>query len=109
VLRELRVRSRMLVKWVCRRLEFSPAGLSRMENGQTAPDVLVVKGMLDEYGIPFSDWEPYLELAREAQQKGLVAAARPAATGPAHPAAARGPRWPCARSGRTGFSIRMIR
>lgn len=69
-LRELRDRARMSPSEVCRRLEFSPARLSRMENGLTAPDVLVVKGMLDEYGVPFNEWEPYLQLAREARRKG---------------------------------------
>ncbi|WP_116046109.1 helix-turn-helix domain-containing protein [Amycolatopsis palatopharyngis] len=69
-LRDLRESARMSPAEVCARLEFSPARLSRMENGQTAPDIVIVKSLLDEYGIPVNDWEPYLELAREAKQKG---------------------------------------
>jgi hypothetical protein len=69
-LRDLRESTRMSPAEVCARLEFSPARLSRMENGQTAPDIVIVKSLLDEYGIPVNDWEPYLELAREAKQKG---------------------------------------
>ncbi|WP_020669322.1 helix-turn-helix domain-containing protein [Amycolatopsis nigrescens] len=70
VLRELRESARLSPGEVCRALEFSPARLSRMENGQTAPEVIVVKGMLDLYGIPVNDWEPYLEMTREARKKG---------------------------------------
>jgi hypothetical protein len=79
---------------VCQRLEFSPAGLSRWRTVRPR-NVLVVKGMLDEYGIPFSDWEPYLELTREAQQKCLVAAARPAGHGwRPPPTRCRSSHWP---------------
>lgn len=70
VLRELREAARMSPHEVCAKLEFSPARLSRLENGQTAPDIVLVKSMLDLYGIPVNDWEPYLELAREAKKKG---------------------------------------
>lgn len=69
-LRELRESARMSPAEVCAALEFSAARLSRLENGQTAPDVVVVKSLLDVYGIPASDWEPYLELARDAKRKG---------------------------------------
>lgn len=55
---------------VCAALEFSPARLSRLENGQTAPDIVLVKSLLDAYGVPVNDWEPYLEMAREAKKKG---------------------------------------
>ena len=70
VLRELREAARLSPQEVCAKLEFSPARLSRLENGQTAPDIVLVKSMLDLYGVPVNDWEPYLELAREAKMKG---------------------------------------
>lgn len=69
-LRELRESARMSPQQVCRILEFSPARLSRLENGQTAPDIVVVKSLLDAYGVPVNDWEPYLDMAREAKKKG---------------------------------------
>ena len=68
-LRDLRESVRMAPGEVCARLEISPARLSRLENGQTAPDMLVVKALLDLYGIPVNDWEPYLEEARDARKK----------------------------------------
>ncbi|WP_216211576.1 helix-turn-helix domain-containing protein [Amycolatopsis aidingensis] len=68
-LRGLREKARLTTTEVCARLEISAARLSRIENGQTAPDLLVVKALLDEYGIPVNDWEPYLDLAREARKK----------------------------------------
>lgn len=70
VLRDLRESARMSPQDVCAALEFSPARLSRLENGQTAPDIVLVKSLLDTYGIPVNDWEPYLEMAREAKKKG---------------------------------------
>ncbi|WP_116043048.1 helix-turn-helix domain-containing protein [Amycolatopsis palatopharyngis] len=70
LLRGLRDEARMSTDEVCRRLEFSPARLSRIENGRTATDVLVVKAMLDLYGLPVNDWAPYEQLAREAKKKG---------------------------------------
>ncbi|TCP54116.1 helix-turn-helix protein [Tamaricihabitans halophyticus] len=70
VLRELRESARISPSEACTRLDFSPARLSRMESGQTAPEPVVLKAMLDVYGVPASDWTWYLDLGREARKKG---------------------------------------
>ncbi|MQA10412.1 MAG: helix-turn-helix domain-containing protein [Pseudonocardiaceae bacterium] len=70
VLRELREAARLTPSEVSARLEFSPARMSRMESGQTAPEPVVLKALLDVYGVPASDWGPYLELGKEARKKG---------------------------------------
>lgn len=69
-LRDLREAASVSPSEACERLEFSPARLSRMETGQTAPDIVVVKSMLDLYGVPVNAWEPYVQLARDARRKG---------------------------------------
>lgn len=69
-LRDLREAARISPGEACDRLELSAARLSRMETGQTAPDIVMVKSLLDLYGIPVNDWEPVLDLAREAKRKG---------------------------------------
>ncbi|GAB3486927.1 helix-turn-helix domain-containing protein [Amycolatopsis cihanbeyliensis] len=69
LLRELREDVRMSTGEVCGRLEISAPRLSRIENGRTAPDIVIVKAMLDLYGLPVNDWEPYEQLAREARKK----------------------------------------
>lgn len=69
-LRDLREAAGIAPSQACARLEFSPARLSRMETGQTAPDIVVVKSMLDLYGVPVNAWEPFVQLARDARRKG---------------------------------------
>lgn len=59
-----------MFKDACERLEISAGRMSRLENGETAPDIPLAKTLLDLYGITVNDWEPYLELAREARKKG---------------------------------------
>jgi len=66
---------------VCQWLESSPARSSGLENGPTAPDIVLVKSLLDAYGVPVNDWGPYLTRAREAKQQGWWQAHGPPAMG----------------------------
>lgn len=70
ILRELREEVGLTQWEACDKLEFSAPRLSRMESGETAPEPVVLKGMLDVYGVPSCDWDAYLQLARDARKKG---------------------------------------
>jgi transcriptional regulator with XRE-family HTH domain len=69
-IRRLRESARFSLGEAARRLEISSSALSRFETGQQAPNVHLMKSMLDEYGVGGEEWEEYLELTREARQKG---------------------------------------
>lgn len=66
----LRKQAGLTFEEACRRLEISVGRMSRLENGETAPDIVLAKGLLDLYGVPVNDWEPVLERVREAKKKG---------------------------------------
>lgn len=50
-------------------VRFSVKKMSRIERGQL-PDYNGLKGLLDVYGLPVNDWEPYLRLWELALEKG---------------------------------------
>lgn len=51
------------------RLEFSLSKVSRIESGQR-PGLHEFRAMLDIYGLPSGDWEPYLDEYRRAKENG---------------------------------------
>lgn len=67
-LRELREEAGLKAAEVARRTEISTGRLSRIENGEVAPDIPLAKFLLDLYVIPVNDWEPYLDQVRAARQ-----------------------------------------
>jgi transcriptional regulator with XRE-family HTH domain len=67
-LRDLRDKAGFKATEVARRLEISTGRLSRIENGEVAPDMPLAKYLLDLYGIPVNDWEPWLEEVRAARK-----------------------------------------
>lgn len=67
-LRHLRGEAGFTASEVAKRLEISTGRLSRIENGEVAPDIPLAKYLLDLYGIPVNDWEPWLEEARAARK-----------------------------------------
>ncbi len=67
-LRELREAAGLMAAEVARRTEISTGRLSRIENGEVAPDIPLAKFLLDLYVIPVNDWEPYLEQVRAARR-----------------------------------------
>jgi transcriptional regulator with XRE-family HTH domain len=69
-IRRLRESAGLSLGEAARRLEISTSALSRSETGQQAPDVHLMKSMLDEYGVGGDEWEEYLQLTRQARQKG---------------------------------------
>jgi hypothetical protein len=48
----------------------STSALSRIETGQQTPNVHLMKSMLDEYEVMGDEWAQYLQMTREARQKG---------------------------------------
>lgn len=69
LLRELRIRARITTEVACERLEMSSSRLSRIEIGQSAPDIHAARSMLDLYEIPGNEWEDILDLVRQAKQR----------------------------------------
>lgn len=67
---KLRKQAGLTYEDVNRRLEISVGRLSRLESGETAPDIVLARSLLDLYCIPVNDWEPVLEQVREARKKG---------------------------------------
>ncbi len=67
-LRDLRGEAGFKASEVAKRLEISTGRLSRIENGEVAPDIPLAKYLLDLYGIPVNDWEPWLEEIRAARK-----------------------------------------
>lgn len=70
VLRRLRESAGLSLDETSERLEISRSRLWRFEVGEAAPEVVLVKALLDVYGVPVDAWEPYLQVAREARLKG---------------------------------------
>lgn len=66
----LRKQAGITFEEACRRLEISTGRMSRLENGETAPEPVLAKSLLDLYGVAVNDWEPVLEQVREARKKG---------------------------------------
>lgn len=66
-LRELREEAGLKAAEVARRTEISTGRLSRIENGEVAPDIPLAKFLLDLYVIPVNDWEPYLDQVRSVR------------------------------------------
>jgi transcriptional regulator with XRE-family HTH domain len=69
-LRQLRERRGLSLAEAALRLEMSTSALSRIETGQQTPNVHLMKSMLDEYEVMGDEWAEYLQLTREARQKG---------------------------------------
>lgn len=69
VLRELRVRAGLSQQEAADRLNYDHRKISRIEKGQK-PDYHGMRAMLDTYGVPFSQWEPYMEMYARALEKG---------------------------------------
>lgn len=67
-LRELRAKAGLKAAETAQQLEISTGRLSRIENGEVAPDIPLAKYLLDLYGIPVNDWEPWLEQVRSARK-----------------------------------------
>jgi transcriptional regulator with XRE-family HTH domain len=67
-LRELRDRAGLTATETAGRAEISTGRLSRIENGEVAPDIPLAKYLLDLYLIPVNEWEPYLEQVRAARK-----------------------------------------
>ncbi|MEU4740003.1 helix-turn-helix transcriptional regulator [Actinosynnema sp. NPDC023658] len=69
VLRELRRRAGLSQQEAADRLNYDHRKISRIEKGQK-PDYHGMRAMLDTYGVPFSQWEPYMEMYSRALEKG---------------------------------------
>ena len=69
VLRELRRRAGLSQQEAADRLNYDHRKISRIEKGQR-PDYHGMRAMLDTYGVPFSQWEPYMEMYARALEKG---------------------------------------
>ena len=69
-LRQLRTHARMSLEEAAKHLELSVSKLSRIEPAKQMVDVHGVRAMLDLYGLTCDQWEPIVDLAREARQKG---------------------------------------
>lgn len=69
VLRELRRRAGMSQQEAADRLNYNHRKISRIEKGQR-PDYHGMRAMLDEYGVPVSEWDEYLDLYAWSLEKG---------------------------------------
>jgi len=69
-LRKLRTAAHLTFEQAYERLELSDTTLNRIERGTTGVGIHTVKSMLDLYGVGADEWEPILELVREANRKG---------------------------------------
>jgi transcriptional regulator with XRE-family HTH domain len=69
VLRELRQRAGLSQLEAADRLNYDHRKISRIEKGQK-PDYHGMRAMLDIYGVPVSQWEPYMEMYARALEKG---------------------------------------
>ncbi|MBC6451498.1 helix-turn-helix transcriptional regulator [Actinokineospora xionganensis] len=66
--RDLRGEAGFRALEVAERLEISTGRLSRIENAEVAADIPLAKYLLDLYGTPVNDWEPWLEETRAARK-----------------------------------------
>lgn len=69
-LRTLRDRSQLTCDQVARRLDTSPATISRIENAKVRVSEDTLHGLLDLYEVPEYQWDSLLSLSRDAAQKG---------------------------------------
>lgn len=69
IMRELRERNRMSLSEAADAIEYTPASLSRLENGQQSVSVHVARSMLDVYGES-ARYDEILDLCRRSQRKG---------------------------------------
>jgi transcriptional regulator with XRE-family HTH domain len=69
LLRELREKAGLTQEQCAADLELSDSTLSRIENGQQPTHPIYVRAMLELYRVPADDWDPILEMAREAAKK----------------------------------------
>jgi transcriptional regulator with XRE-family HTH domain len=69
-LRRLRTAARLSFAEAVERLELSDTTLNRIERGTTGVGIHTVKSMLDLYGVGADEWEPVLDLVREANKRG---------------------------------------
>ncbi|MEU1878031.1 helix-turn-helix transcriptional regulator [Streptosporangium sp. NPDC020072] len=69
-LRQLREQAGLLADEAARRLGWSPAKISRIENARTAPSVTDVSNACDLYGADSATKAGLIELCREAGQRG---------------------------------------
>ncbi|WP_132879745.1 helix-turn-helix domain-containing protein [Tamaricihabitans halophyticus] len=68
-LRRLRTQAGLTQEQAGERLRFSDKKMSRIEQGQL-PSFHELRAMLDVYGLPVSDWQPYVDLRDRADEKG---------------------------------------
>lgn len=69
-LRTLRDQCQLTCDQVARRLETSPATISRIENAKVRVSENTLHGLLDLYEVPEYQWDSLLRLAKDAAQKG---------------------------------------
>lgn len=69
-LRALRDQSRLTCDQVAKRLDTSPATISRIENAKVRVTEQTLHGLLDIYQVPEYQWDSLLRLAKDAAQKG---------------------------------------
>ena len=62
--------ARLTIQDVADRLEKSDSTLSRIEKAEQLLDIVWLREMLDMFGVPFDQWEPYLELCRQSRKRG---------------------------------------
>lgn len=70
MLRRLRRAAGYSVQEAYQRLELSETTLHRMELGKTKVTIHTARSMLDLYGVGADEWDPVLDLVREANKRG---------------------------------------
>jgi transcriptional regulator with XRE-family HTH domain len=69
-LRQLRERAGLTLEDVAARTDVATSTLSRIETGQIGAKPIIVKAMLDLYGVAGADAEALVQLARDARARG---------------------------------------
>lgn len=69
-LRALRLGAGLTIEEVATRLEKSDSTLSRIEKAEQLLDIVWLREMLDMFGVPVDEWEPYLQLCRQSRKRG---------------------------------------
>ncbi len=69
-LRQLRERAGLTLEDVAARTDVATSTLSRIETGQIGAKPIIVKAMLDLYGVAGADVEALVQLARDARARG---------------------------------------
>jgi transcriptional regulator with XRE-family HTH domain len=67
-LKRLRVKADLLQQEVAGQAHFTLQKVSRIESGQV-PGYYELRALLDIYGVPVSEWPPYLDLWTEARKR----------------------------------------